>query len=194
MDSPDDEYGTVMAKVLREAQKFGIKTSIDVVSEDSDRYKYIVPPALRYCNYAILNEIEAGKTVGISPRQPDGTLIWESLPKICSALLDLGVSEYVILHCPETGVWMDKKNKWIGMRSLSLPEDYIKGSVGAGDAFSAGILYSLYNGLHPHESLKIANCAAAGCLSSADGTGGVGTIKDMLKLYDMYSADNDIWN
>jgi len=193
MDSPDDEYGTVMARALHEAQKRGIKTSIDVVSEDSDRFRSIVPPSLKYCDYAILNEIEAGRTVGINPRDESGALIWETLPVICEKLMEFGVRENVIVHCPETGIMMDSRRKWVGMRSLSLPDGFIKGSVGSGDAFCAGSLLGLHNGLSAEETLRLANSAAAGCLSSEDGTGGVGTIEHMLELHKQYSVTNEVW-
>jgi len=193
MDSPDDKYGTVMARALCEAQKRGIKTSVDVVSEVSDRFRTLVPPSLKYCNYAILNEIEAGLTADISPRDKDGKLIWESLPVICEKIIDMGVRDYVILHCPETGIMMDSRKNWTGMRSLCLPDGYIKGSVGSGDAFCAGTLYGLYHELSPEELLRLANSAAAGSLSSEDGTGGVGTIENMLKLHDRYSVPNEKW-
>ena len=191
MDSPDDEYGTIMARALHEAQKRGIKTSIDVVSEDSDRFRILVPPSLKYCDYAILNEIEAGRTVGVEPRDKSGALIWESLPVICEKLIELGVREHVIIHCPETGIMMDSGKKWVGMRSLRLPEGFIQGSVGSGDAFCAGTLIGLHNGLSPEETLRIANSAAAGCLSSADGTSGVCTIENMLDLHKLYSDPNE---
>jgi len=193
MDSPDDEYGTVMARALCEAQKRGVKTSVDVVSEVSDRFRTIIPPSLKYCNYAILNEIEAGLTVGISPRDKDGGLIWESLPVICEKIIDMGVRDYVILHCPETGIMMDSRKNWTGMRSLCLPDGYIKGSVGSGDAFCAGTLYGLYHELSPEELLRLANSAAAGCLSSEDGTGGVSTIENMMKLHESYSVADEKW-
>ena len=193
MDSHDSEYGTVMARALFELQKRGIKTSVDIVSEDSDRFQGIVSPALKYTDYLIINEIEAGRTVGISPRNPDGTLIYESLPVICEKLLDLGVSCCVIIHCPETGIYMDKSKKWVGVRSLTLPEGYIKGSVGAGDAFCAGALLGLYNDMSPEELLRLGNSAAAGCLSSESGTDGVGTAEDMLKLHEQYASDDEVW-
>jgi len=193
MDSPDSEFGTVMARALYEAQKRGVKTSIDAVSEVSDRFRSIIPPSLKYCNYAILNEIEAGLTAGISPRDKDGKLIWESLPAICEKIIDMGVKDHVVLHCPETGIMMDSKKKWTGMRSLCLPDGYIKGSVGSGDAFCAGTLFGLYNELSPEELLRLANSAAAGCLSSEDGTGGVDTIENMMKLHEQYSVADEKW-
>src|SRR5690606_25443890 len=39
LDQEDREYGTKMAKVLKQAQEKGLKTSIDIVSENSDRYE-----------------------------------------------------------------------------------------------------------------------------------------------------------
>ena len=47
-------------KILREAQERGIATSIDLVSENSDRYP-LVRPCLPYTDYLIVNEFEAGK-------------------------------------------------------------------------------------------------------------------------------------
>src|SRR5882724_1935822 len=62
LDQPDKRYGTRAARLLAEAQATGVKTSVDVVSEDSDRFAKIVLPALKHVDYCILNEIEAGKT------------------------------------------------------------------------------------------------------------------------------------
>lgn len=39
LDQEDSEYGTKMARVLKQAQDLGIKTSIDIVSENSNRYE-----------------------------------------------------------------------------------------------------------------------------------------------------------
>src|SRR5438445_10317982 len=38
LDKPDAKYGTVAARLLAQAQADGIKTSVDVVSEESDRF------------------------------------------------------------------------------------------------------------------------------------------------------------
>lgn len=58
LDESDDEYGTKMAILLDVVQKKGIKTSIDAVSEEGDRFNEKIIPALKYCDYAIMNEIE----------------------------------------------------------------------------------------------------------------------------------------
>ncbi|MDR1043464.1 MAG: carbohydrate kinase family protein, partial [Clostridiales Family XIII bacterium] len=68
LDAPDPECGTALCRVLKDARAHGIATSVDVVSEDSYRYADIVPPALKYADYCIMNEIEAGRTTGIDVR------------------------------------------------------------------------------------------------------------------------------
>ena len=75
LDQEDPEYGTHMARLLAEAQKHGIKTSIDVVSETGDRFTRLVPPAMKYTDYCIINEIEAGQTTGIALRDENDNLI-----------------------------------------------------------------------------------------------------------------------
>ena len=42
LDAADDKYGTKMARLLHNAQKKGLKTSIDVVSESGDRFWQLV--------------------------------------------------------------------------------------------------------------------------------------------------------
>ena len=64
LDEADAEYGTRMARLLHDAQQHGIKTSIDVVSESGDRFRRLVPPALRYTDYCIINEVEAQESTG----------------------------------------------------------------------------------------------------------------------------------
>lgn len=55
-------------RILKRAQELGIKTSIDLVSENSDRY-LLVLPCLKYTDNLIINEVEAGKLTGIEPQK-----------------------------------------------------------------------------------------------------------------------------
>src|SRR4029453_15308841 len=65
LDQADPDFGTVEASVLQRAQAAGFKTSGDVVSVESDRFAEVVLPALRFCDYCILNELEAERTTGV---------------------------------------------------------------------------------------------------------------------------------
>ena len=53
------------------------------------------------------------------------------------------------------------------------------------------MLYGLYEGYEPHEILRLANSSAAGCLSAPDGTSGIGTVEQMLKLSELYVSANE---
>ena len=79
MDVPDAQYGTVMARTLCEASRRGLITSMDVVSEQGDRFANIVTPSLKYCDYLIINEIESSRICGIPARDGAGKLISENM-------------------------------------------------------------------------------------------------------------------
>jgi sugar/nucleoside kinase (ribokinase family) len=98
LDAPDNTFGTCAARLLSEAQEAGLKTSVDVVSEDSDRFAKIVSPALKHVDYCILNEIEAGKTAGFKIRQADGVLDTVSVKHAAGSLLQMGVKEVVVIQ------------------------------------------------------------------------------------------------
>ena len=66
------EFGTVAARLLHDAQDAGFLTSIDVVSEDGDRFAEVVLPALKFTDYCLLNEFEAERTAGIPIRTAQG--------------------------------------------------------------------------------------------------------------------------
>ena len=151
-------------KILKAAQEKGIKTSIDLVSENSDRY-HIVKSCLKYVDNVIINELEAGMIAGIEPNH-------ENLEKIARAIKEMGVSERVIIHMPETGVCLSD-NGFFELPSWELPKGFIKGKTGAGDAFCAGALIGIYRGLDEMGILTLAQKAATASLSAADAIGGM---------------------
>jgi sugar/nucleoside kinase (ribokinase family) len=181
MDSEDAEFGTQMARTLHRARSFGILTSLDVVSEDSDRFARIVIPALAYCDYLIINEIEGGKISGIPVRDTTGQIKTSALEEICRRLRELGVSKSVILHFPE-GSSMLNEEGFFTMPSLRVPKEDIQGTVGAGDAFAAGALYGLYHRWDPEDILFLASCSAAANLFSSDASSGARPLGELKAL------------
>lgn len=173
MDAPDEEYGTKAARLLAKVRAAGIKTSIDIVSEKSERFRRVVLPALKYCDYAIINEVEGALATGVDEHDLKG---------ICRALFDLGVKERVVVHCPEVGVSMDKRGGYCAVGSLELPSGWIRGSVGAGDAFCAGMLYSIMKDLDPELSLRLASAAAALNLSVSDSISAAASFEATMEL------------
>lgn len=182
LDAPHPELGTKAAALLRDAQAAGMKTSVDVVSEDSDRFPKIVTPALKHVDYCILNEIEAGKTTGFTIRQADGKLNTVSLRHAAGALLQRGVRELVVIHFPEGAFARTRTGEDILQPSLNLPVKHIAGTAGAGDAFAAGVLLGLHEGWDLPRCLFTGVCVAAASLSHPTCTGGVKSLPASLKL------------
>ena len=151
-------------KILQKAKESGLETSIDLVSENSDRYG-IVLPCLPYTDYLIVNELEAGKLAGIEP-------IAENLQKIAEKLNELGVRKKVIIHMPERSVCLSEEGYSV-LGSYILPDGYIQGTTGAGDAFCAGALIGIYNGWTDMETMEFASACAVMALSSPDATSGM---------------------
>lgn len=186
LDAPDEEYGTKMARLLHRAQQAGMKTSIDVVSEAGERFAKLVTPALRYADYCVINELEAQQTTGILLREENGTLHPENMDAALHRLKELGVSTWAVIHCPELGCGLDEDGVYYEVPSLKLPPDWIRGTVGAGDAFCAGILYSAEKQLPMEQALKLAACSAAASLHEISASDGVRSAKEVLELYTIY--------
>ncbi len=168
LDRVDAGEGT---EILKKASALGIKTSIDLVSENSDRYACVLP-ALPYTDNLIVNELEAGKLCGIEPTT-------QNLERICEKLLEKGVRERVILHKRECGVGMSKDGLTV-CPSFEPPAGYIKGKTGAGDAFCAGALLGIERGMTDEEILELGSAAAILSMSVADATGGMGEAGEAL--------------
>ena len=183
LDQEDAEYGSKMARLLHHAQQRGIKTSIDVVSEASDRFNRLVVPALKYTDYCIINEIEAGQTTGIALRDENDALIRENIPRVLRRMKELGVSTWAVIHCPEGGFGLDENDNYVERESLHLPEGYIKGSVGAGDAFCAGVLCGAEKGEKLESAIELGIASAAASLSEANATDGMRSEAEVRRLY-----------
>ena len=187
LDQEDPVYGTAMAKLLHRVQQMGIKTSIDVVSESGDRFARLVTPALKYTDYCIINELEAQQTTGVVLRDADGALHPENMQAALEKLRQLGVSTWAVIHCPEMGCGLDENGDFFMQPSLKLPKGYIQGTVGAGDAFCAGILYAAQKKMGMQQALKLGACTAAASLSEVGASDGVKPLEQVLALYDLYA-------
>src|ERR1041385_3428831 len=182
LDQPDSRFGTKAARLLASAQAAGIKTSVDEVSEDSDRFAKIVNPALKHVDYCILNEIEAGKTTGFKIRRSDGALDTVALRHAAGALLQQGVREIVVIHFPEGAFARTRRGEDVWQASLKLPAPYIAGTAGAGDAFCAGVLLGLHEDWELQRCLLTGVCLAAASLSDPTCTAGVKSLNASLAL------------
>ena len=151
-------------RILKEAKARGIKTSIDLVSEASDRYRLVLP-CLPYTDYLIINEFEAGRLTGLDP-------VKDGPEAMAHRLMELGVREKVVIHMPEYGVCLSPEG-FTKVNSYDLPDGYIKGTTGAGDAFCAGVLLGLYHSWPDRQLLEFGSACAVMALGQPDATSGL---------------------
>ncbi len=183
LDESDVEYGTRMARILADAQKAGLRTSIDVVSEAGERFRKLVPPSLRYTDYCVINEVEAQQVTGVTLRDANGRVVERNMPEALRAIKTAGVTTWAAIHCPEGSYGLDEHDVYTALPSLKLPQGHIKGTTGAGDAFCAGVLYGAHEGWTLQDALRLGTATAAGSLSRPDATSGIMPAQATMDMY-----------
>lgn len=180
LDGPDPEYPTALCRVLANARSYGLRTSVDVVSEESKRFALLVPPALQYTDYCFLNEIEAERTTGISLRTGD-ILRTENFIPCLEALAKMGVSRWVVIHTPEISCGLDVEAgvHWCEP-SFKLPAGFAISSVGAGDAYATGMLLGAYYGWDFKKAMHTAAAVAAYSLSGRGASDAIKILPEIL--------------
>jgi sugar/nucleoside kinase (ribokinase family) len=132
-----------------------------------------------------MNEFEAGRVTGHKIRVGDG-LDKAALRASMETLLAAGVRERVLVHFPEGGCALGRDGQWHEHGSVTLPEHYIKGAAGAGDAFTAGVLMGWHENECVEKQLRLGVCAAAANLSEETCTGGLRPAAECLALGERY--------
>jgi len=185
LDLPDEEFGTRSARLLAQMREQGYETSLDLVSRKGDsRYQPLVLPALRYVDYLVINELEAGEFSGLEMRNGDDAPDIDHIALAASQLLAAGVKQRVVIHCPE-GAWGEtpgEPGQWIASKQLE--QDEIIGSVGAGDAFCAGFLYGCHEAWPLTDSIQLAHACARASLLAANAIDGAKTLEELKTLID----------
>ena len=182
VDAPDPEYGTHGARILARAKEEGMITSIDMVSEQSNRVRDVVCPALKFTDICCINEAETQAITGVE------VVSRESAVTALKELARLGVSKWAVIHSPKHNYGYDVLNdRMVCVDSLKLPEGFIKGTTGAGDAFCSGILYGAHSGEDLESSMRFATACAACSLSESNGTDGMRCRGDVLSVLGQYS-------
>jgi sugar/nucleoside kinase (ribokinase family) len=184
LDNIYDDGTSGASRVLDLACKAGLKTSVDIVSEDSYRFKKIILPALPYIHFLFLNEFEAGRCTGIhlTTDKPE----YEALNKAATIILDYGIREWVFIHFA-TGVFAKNKNGEILIQgSVNLPSEKVISALGAGDALASGILYAIHEGWEIPAALRLGVCSAASCLQELSSSEGILSYDECMRLGDTY--------
>lgn len=181
LDGPDPEYGTGAARVLAEAKAHGLTTSIDVVSEDSDRFRSTVLPSIKHSDVVFMNEFELSRTTGIAVTNAHDRRLLQA-----GELLTAGLHGQLVVHTPDRVFAFMNNGKRIEHGTIQLPESEIKGAVGAGDAFAAGFLAGFTDGQPVEVCLRFGVCVAASSLMAHDSSSGVLPWKECMGLAERF--------
>lgn len=181
-----DKFGRTGASyILEEASKLGFKTSADLVSESSDRFKKIVPSSLQHLDYLFLNEYEAERLTDI-PISLGDSVDLEKAEDAAIELLKAGVREWVILHFQRGAMAINRNIGTVYQPAVKVPNELIKGAAGAGDSFAAGVLTGLHEGWPMQECLKLGVSVAASCLFHSTCSSSILPMQEALQLGDKY--------
>lgn len=187
LDEIREDGRAAASRVLEKAKAAGFATSVDLVSEDSDRFRTIIPCSLPYVDYLFLNEYEASRLTGIDLMTVSApTELGDRCGPVFERIFAMGVNEWIIIHHPD-GVWAAHRDgSRLFQPSLQLPEGWVVGANGAGDALAAGVLMGMHEGWETQESLILGVCAAAASLSHITCSDGVSFYQDCLILAEKY--------
>jgi len=175
---------TRAAELLAEAQSLGFITSADLVSAGHGRFRSVVPPSLPHLDMLFVNEYEASEVTGLNfSLGPDGLpKDWNGARACLEAFIRLGIRSWVFVHFPGGACALSAGGEYLFQGAVKLPAGKVTGTVGAGDAFAAGVLLGAHEGVPMSESLRYGICAAAACIQHPSSSEGVIPMTDCLDL------------
>jgi sugar/nucleoside kinase (ribokinase family) len=153
-------------KTLSAMRQRGFKTAMELCPVPAELQRAQTLPCLPLLDYFVINDSEAEILSGL-PVTRNNHFHAEIAFIAAKKLLDLGVHDCVGIHHPEGAVAVTKSGKQAFAASVKVPQSEIIGTVGAGDAFYAGMLFGFHENWSLEQSLALANAAAATSLHSA---------------------------
>lgn len=152
--------GAELAKVFAAARKAGAKTVLDVVTPGQGDYLPWLEPLLPHTDVFLPNSHEAQLITG----DHDPLRAAETFHK-------MGAGTAVITMGGDGSVLVNDKMR---LRAGVYPVDFVDGS-GGGDAFDAGYIFGLLNGMDTKDCLRYASALGASCVRAVGTTPGVFT-------------------
>ena len=101
-------------------------------------------------------------------------------------LLDLGVQEWVIVHFSKGAIAVHKSGKRLLQHGVKVPASDIQCTVGAGDAFAAGVLAGFHQIWSMERSLISGVSVAASSLRDVTSTGSIEDWENSLEMGSKY--------
>lgn len=174
LDEFDEEYGCKAGQLFKDLKSQGFIIAMDCVSAATPLFfKERILPTLPYVDILILNEYEAKLATGQNVDVQDS----DSL-KAALAFLSQKGPQIIVIHYPK-GAAAYHKGQISFHKAYQVSLSEIKGSVGAGDAFSAGLLYGLHEEWCLDKAIDLACCMARFNLTHLSATEGIKPLAEM---------------
>lgn len=169
------------AELLSRARAAGLTTSVDCVSEASDRFLPIILGTLPEVDLLFANDFEAEKITDRNLGR-GATLDREAFLAAGCDLLRKGVRRLVLIHAPEGVCAVSASGEGFWQPSIHLPTGMIAGAAGAGDALAAGVLLGWHEAWPIQRSLELGTFAAAASLTHPSCSAGVRTMEECMQF------------
>jgi len=182
MDAKWEHHDNGWVAVLDAAKQVGIATNLELVSIEAEKIRAIATPCLPYLDSLIVNEYELGALSGVSVSDANGAISVDQCAKAAMSLFAQGSLRVVVVHCPTAAVAITADGNIMFKSSFEVHPSLIKSSVGAGDAFAAGVLYGLHESWDLGASLELGHAAAAASLRAATTVGSVESVQACLEF------------
>jgi len=163
LDRPTPDGGNGFSAILAAARAAGVRTNLELVTVTPERIRAVALPCLPHLDYLVINELEAQALTGLGSEVagPDAAVDWAALEASAAALIALGVSRLAVVHFPAGCVAASADGRTWRQGSVRVPADEVRSTVGAGDAFAAGVLLGLHEDRPVADCLQLGVCAAA---------------------------------
>ncbi len=185
LDSQWKNEANGWVSVLKSANSYGIHTNLELVSIAAEKIREVALPCIPHISSLIANEYELGSLSGrslcLQNEQIDEALFKAAATRLFE-LSDNGPLKIVVAHCPSVAFAMTRDGNLVSRECFSVAPEDIVSSVGAGDAFAAGMLYGFHENWDIDRSLELAHATAAISLRSTTTVGAVESVERCLQF------------
>lgn len=165
LDNPWQGDPNGWVTVLRKAREAGLLTNLELCSIPAERIHAIVRPCLPHLDLLLVNDFEITAIDG-HPKAHDAEPDPKTLIEVAKRVLAAGAMEMVVVHFPKGAIAVSRDGRDWHEPSVAVPRSEIRGTNGAGDAFTAGCLYAIHEGWTIPKMLGLGHAAAAMVLRS----------------------------
>jgi sugar/nucleoside kinase (ribokinase family) len=186
MDSAWQEDANGWVAVLRKARSAGIQCNAELVSIEAERIRRVGLPCVPLLDTLIINEYELSALCDSDVSEGGNKTSVDQCITAATQLLEYsagrqGATRMIVVHCPDFAIAVSRSGEVHTRRSFTIDSQHIVSSVGAGDAFAAGMLYGIHQQWDTDTSLELAHAVAAASLRSSNAVGTVESVAQCLQ-------------